>query len=217
MKLFKKTVLPMLFVALAALVACNDDKDGDDYVFVPLTPAEKAAQINEMQGNYTGKLYYNINIYAATIGDSTNISWTVNAADSTLLIQDFPMKAIAGSISSTEMQEAFLNGGTNPLKTQLYLYRPWGTEGPLQTAYFNIIPKGDEDLAVKMPLTIGGEQKNVTLLFTTGMQTSAYSAYYSVGQFYNKALVANLILKQVVVDGGSTYDIASLFILKGNK
>ena len=44
MKLFKKTVLPMLFVALAALVACNDDKDGDDYVFVPLTPAEKAAQ-----------------------------------------------------------------------------------------------------------------------------------------------------------------------------
>ena len=214
MNTLKKTILPLMVIALMALVACNSDDNEDSYIYVPLTPAEKAEQINHMQGTYQGKCFFAPDLYYLAFTDSVKASWTVTASDSLITINNFPMKAFTSAIDNLEMKEAFSNDSTQTLKLSVYLYRPWGTSGTLSNAYFNAIPKGTEQLKVTVPMTFGSEVKNTTLQFGTSFR----NAFYAEGAFDNqKAMYFYMILEKISVENGPMYYANTMIAFSGTK
>ena len=214
MNTLKKTIMPLMVIAMMALVACNSDDNEDSYIYVPLTPAEKAEQINHMQGTYQGKCFFAPDLYYLAFTDSVKASWTVTASDSVITINNFPMKAFTSAIDNLEMKEAFSNDSTQTLKLSVYLYRPWGTSGTLSNAYFNAIPKGTEQLKVTVPMTFGSEVKNTTLQFGTNFR----NAFYAEGAFDNqKAMYFYMILEKISVENGPMYYANTMIAFSGTK
>ncbi|MCR5131770.1 MAG: DUF4840 domain-containing protein [Prevotella sp.] len=216
-----KTFRKLFFATLTALVvagfaSCNSD-DEDAYVFVPLTPSELAQQINEIQGTYEGSVYFKYNSYYSAFTDSTGANWKVTATDSVMTIENVPMKVFATNIQNEALKTAIQNDSTHNLNVHLSLYRPYGTEGTLQTYYYGAVPFGEDNYVVTLPLTVGEEQKNVTFTFASSFSASYYSGYYSVGTFYNKTMTTYLILKSVKIEGGGTYDAYALVVFYGKK
>ena len=198
----KKLFLPVLCVVVFSLTSCLKDDDSEAYTFVPLTQQEKSEQIQKMQGNYKGCVYYKLNEYRMVFTDSAKVEWTVSAPDSMLTIRNFPMKAFAINMNDPKMKEVLLNDSVHSLQARIYLYRPWGTSGKLECSYFNCIPYGTEELKVVVPMKIDNEIKNVTLVFDSNYQNKIYAA----GIFDNKKDFSfNMILKQINVENGSNY------------
>ena len=124
------------------------------------------------------------------------------------------MKAFTSAIDNLEMKEAFSNDSTQTLKLSVYLYRPWGTSGPLSNAYFNAIPKGTEQLKVTVPMTFGSEVKNTTLQFGTNFR----NAFYAEGAFDNqKAMYFYMILEKITVENGPTCYANTMIAFSGTK
>ena len=201
MKNFKKTLLPMLMLMLAVstLVSCNND-DVEEYVYVPLTPAELAQQINEMRGNYEGSLYYRYIPTYNVFNDSTGAQWRVSAT------------AFATYIQNQELRQALENDSTQNLSVRLSLYRPWGTEGTLQTYWFGATPFGTKDYVVTLPLKVGEETKNVTLNFSSNFYNN-----YSAGYFNNNEMMVYLVLQTASIEGGGTYNADAVVLFYGKK
>ena len=88
----KKILVVMIVGVLISFASCNSNDDSSSYVFVPLTQAEKTQQINQMQGDYVGYIHYNYSYLYYAYLDSVKVKWNVRANDSTLTIQNFPMK-----------------------------------------------------------------------------------------------------------------------------
>lgn len=196
----KKLFIPILCVVVFSLTSCLKDDDSDTYTFVPLTQQEKSEQIQKMQGNYKGCVYYNLNNYSMVFTDSAKVEWMVSATDSMLTIRNFPMKIFANNVNDPKMKEALLNDSVHSLEARIYLYRPWGTSGKLEYSYFNCIPYGTEELKVVIPMKIDYEIKNVTFVFDTNYQ----NRFYATGVFDNKKDFSfNTILKQIIVENGS--------------
>jgi len=209
-----KMLLPMLLVAALAFVSCNTNDDVEPYVYEYLTQAEKTQQINDMKGQYTGLCRFAPDNYFQVFTDSVEVSWTVDATDTTLVIENFPMKAFAKSIVNTQVQEALKNDSTHSLTTRLYLYRPWGSSGPLKNCYFDVIPQGSKELEVVVPLDYGGEVKNTTFVFGTDYRNSISS----VGEYVAKeTFLFYLILNQIKVENGPTCDAYTLLGFVGKK
>ena len=214
MNTLKKTILPLMTIAMMALAACSNDDNEDSYIYVPLTPAEKAEQINNMQGTYQGQCFFAPDMYYLAFTDSVKASWTVTASDSVITINNFPMKVFTPAIDNLEMKEAFSNDSLQTLKLSVYFYRPWGTSGPLTNAYFNAIPKGTEQLKVTVPMTFGSEVKNTTLQFGTSFR----NAFYAEGAFDNKkAMYFYMILEKISVENGPTYYANTMIAFSGTK
>lgn len=210
----KKTLLPLMAFAMMTLVACNSDDNEETYTYVPLTPAEKAEQINRMQGTYKGQCFFAPDLYFLAFTDSVKASWTVTASDSVITIDNFPMKAFTPAIENLEMKEAFSNDSTQTLKVNVYLYRPWGTSGPLTNAFFNAIPKGTEEMKTTVPMKFGSEVKNTTLHFATNFRNT----FYATGAFDNKnAMYFYMILEKIVVEDGPTYYANTMVGFTGTK
>ena len=196
MNTLKKTILPLMAIAMMALAACSNDDNEDSYIYVPLTPAEKAEQINNMQGTYQGQCFFAPDMYYLAF------------------INNFPMKVFTPAIDNLEMKEAFSNDSLQTLKLSVYLYRPWGTSGPLTNAYFNAIPKGTEQLKVTVPMTFGSEVKNTTLQFGTSFR----NAFYAEGAFDNKkAMYFYMILEKISVENGPMYYANTMIAFSGTK
>lgn len=213
MKTLRKTIFPFVIAALAALVSCNND-DVEEYIYVPLTNAEKTEQINAMQGSYSGLCYFAPDNYYQAFTDSVKAEWVITAPDSTITIRNFPLKVFANNVINTEVKEALKNDSSQTMKVAVYLYRPWGTSGPLANCYFNAIPRGSEDLKVDMPLTFGEEQKNATFVFTTNYNNS----YYATGVYDNKKnMYFYMILEKIIIENGPTCDANSLVVFAGSK
>ena len=210
----KKTLLPLMAFAMMTLVACNSDDNEDSYIYVPLTPAEKAEQINNMQGTYQGHCFFAPDLYFLAFTDSVKASWTVTASDSVITIDNFPMKAFTPAIENLEMKEAFSNDSTQTLKVNVYLYRPWGTSGPLTNAFFNAIPKGTEEMKTTVPMKFGSEVKNTTLHFATNFRNT----FYAEGAFDNKkAMYFYMILEKISVENGPMYYANTMIAFSGTK
>lgn len=212
MKTLKKTIFPFVFAALAALVSCNND-DVEEYIYVPLTNAEKTQQINAMQGTYSGLCYYSPDNYLQAFTDSAKAEWVITAPDSTITIRNFPLKVFANNIINSEVKEALKNDSTQTLKLAVYLYRPWGTSGQLTNSYFNAIPKGSEELKADLPLTFGEEQRNATFVFSNNYNYS----YYATGVFDNKSMYFYMILEKIIIENGPTCDANALVVFAGSK
>ena len=213
MNTLKKTILPLMAIAMMALAACSNDDNEDSYIYVPLTPAEKAEQINNMQGTYQGQCFFAPDMYYLAFTDSVKASWTVTASDSVITINNFPMKVFVENIVDKNMREALQNDSIHSIPSRVVLYRPWGTTGTLQNAYFNFIPKGSSDFTVEIPLEIDGVEKKVSFIFNSVYMNSTYS----VGAFNTNEMAFNMILKQLKIEGERTYDANTLVVFYGKK
>lgn len=88
---------------------------GNDDEKKQITPAEAKTCMQIMRGVYTGKLYYlhtnDTNQVTAT--DSLNAGWIVN--DSLLIINNYPIKALAENVKDPNIKAALLNAAPQPL------------------------------------------------------------------------------------------------------
>lgn len=209
----KKILVVMIVGVFVSLASCNSNDDSSPYVFVPLTQAEKTQQINQMQGDYVGYIHYNYSYLYYAYMDSVKVNWNVRANDSTLTIQNFPMKVFVENIVDKNMREALQNDSIHSIPSRVVLYRPWGTTGTLQNAYFNFIPKGSNDFTVEIPLEIDGVEKKVSFIFNSVYMNSTYS----VGAFNTNEMAFNMILKQLKIEGERTYDANTLVVIYGKK
>ena len=91
--------------ALCVTSCLGDDTSESDSQ--TLTKAQIAQCFMTVAGNYTGKLYYEAKSSDgyATIVDSLDTSWYI-PTDSTLIITDFPAKAVAGFVSYQPLKAA---------------------------------------------------------------------------------------------------------------
>ena len=157
--------------------------------------------------------HYNYSYLYYAYMDSVKVNWNVRANDSTLTIQNFPMKVFVENIVDKNMREALQNDSIHSIPSRVVLYRPWGTTGTLQNAYFNFIPKGSSDFTVEIPLEIDGVEKKVSFIFNSVYMNSTYS----VGAFNTNEMAFNMILKQLKIEGERTYDANTLVVIYGKK
>lgn len=164
MKRLKKSFLVMvcLVALLTTFTACIGSDNEDNYVYIPLTQAEKAVQINNIAGSYTGKArLYQINGYGKI--DSADVSLTV-ATDSTLNISNFPLRLLTNGLTNETLKTA-LATQTAPFNSNVYLYKPIKIE-QLITNYqnfhfFNVwnaaLATSESKWNVQLPYTYNGQ------------------------------------------------------------
>lgn len=103
-----KQLVSIMIGCLTALcvTSCLGD-DTSESNSQTLTKAQIAQCFMTVAGNYTGKLYYEAKSSDgyATIVDSLDTSWYI-PSDSTLIITDFPAKAVAGFVSYQPLKAA---------------------------------------------------------------------------------------------------------------
>ena len=211
MKAFRTFMLAAIsIVAASAFNSCN--KDDDTYVYEPLTQQEKTAQINAMQGSYTGHVYYGLTNYTG-MTDSLAVQWNIQASDSTLTIHNFPMKVFSQYIYDADLKTALENDSIHSLSSNLVLFRPYGTTGALDYYSFVIAPKGTIDYTVTLPIAFGEETHDVT--FNFAREYGSY--YYSQGEYTNNQMLFYLILRSISVDSGSSRTVNCILGFLGKK
>ena len=101
-------------IALLGITSCNLDNNKDNK---GLTPAEVKVAYESVKGNYTGKVFFNrLNESATSLErDSLPVSATINT-DSTLIINNLPMKVLTGQLENKELKNSIESLGTTNLK-----------------------------------------------------------------------------------------------------
>ncbi|MCI7309729.1 MAG: DUF4840 domain-containing protein [Prevotella sp.] len=172
MKRLKNTILVMAcFVTLStALTACIGNDNEDNYVYTPLTPAEKSAQINNMAGTYRGKaLLYLSDGYRLSKKDSADITLTV-ATDSTLRINNFPLRLLTHQLTNEALKTA-VKTQTTAFISNIFLYKPFGIERQITNHqdfhFFSLwnasLPSTEKIWTIKLPYTYNNEQSSMSM------------------------------------------------------
>ena len=95
MKLLTKFLALMLICTTAmSITSCLGDSNDNDYSEYQITPEKYTLYLNEMAGNYTGKMYfYNDTISKVNKTDSVSVSVMIKGIDdSTITVLNFPPK-----------------------------------------------------------------------------------------------------------------------------
>lgn len=186
---------------LAGVTACNDD-DETSYEYTPLTKAERMAQLRNMQGNYEGTVFYNINEYTNK-ADSANITATLTASDSLMQINNLPIKIIEKQLQEKYRGKLDTTAVMPTLNAHLSVYLPWGylPSDAEKVHWFTFIP-GDKNNSTSFPVSYGGEQRMMTISYS--LQSNNYA---SNGAYTNNRMAVQFIIKSVAIDGefGATY------------
>ncbi len=215
MKRIKNSLLAMVcLVALSAtFTACISSDNDDNYVYTPLTQAEKTVQINNMAGTYTGKArLYQSNGYGYAKIDSADINLTV-ATDSTLNVSNFPLRLLSNGLTNETLKTA-LATQTAPFNSNVFLYKPYKIE-QLISNYQNFhffyvwsaaLPSANSRWTVELPFTYNGQA-------STGFMDLSKDLAPGISiqelNLYNKStntLVFYLAPQQVKWDSTLSYD-----------
>ncbi len=190
MKRLKNTILVMAcFVTLStALTACIGNDNEDNYVYTPLTPAEKSAQINNMAGTYSGKaLLYLSDGYRLSKKDSADITLTV-ATDSTLRINNFPLRLLTHQLTNEALKTA-VKTQTTAFISHMFLYKPFGIERQITNHqdfyFFNLwnasLSATEGNWKVELPYTYNNQQSlmymSLPLNQSSGLNTQSPNMY----------------------------------------
>lgn len=223
MKNLKNFILCILCLATASfsLTSCLGDDDDDDTPSI-LTPAERAQQMNAMQGIYNGYVYYND--YTAANGvDSLATSWNVTAPDSTLNCPAFPVKCFANCLSETDSDAKAILLAAQPQRfnAEIRLF-PYKNE---QEGYyfFYLFPKEE-----KMSYTVELEEVSHTVVVTYTASSATVNGYgqtsfiYCTGGYYKSGLNAYVIVGNINIDYkdyncSNLSNGANIFLLGGQK
>lgn len=220
------------FLAAACLVAtafslnaCISN-NGEEYdtTIVPLTSAEKTAQINAMAGTFKGKAtLFTINPYGVTKADSADINFTVKT-DSSVVISDFPLRLFAWYAPTGPQKEA-LKSATASLTGTIQLYAPMNyvRQRYGNGVYFFALWPYKQDFktpwAVTFPYTFSGATQNMKVSFAAdyalGYQNSVIlNAYTSTKRIFQ----CFLLPKQIKLGDGTEVNSQRSFIfVRGTK
>ena len=109
----KKILCVFCCMAVIGLTSCLGDSDNNNQ---GLSPQDVSQCFNTIKGNYTGKvLFENLNpndVYDYI--DTLDIAWSV-AADTTIVVNQFPQTVILDRISDQQMKEALEQAAPAPL------------------------------------------------------------------------------------------------------
>ena len=213
-----KNLLMLLLCTLAGitLTSCLSNDDDDKNTITPLTPQQKVAQLTDMAGNYTGQVFF-ANDSTQLIDSINGVNWHVVAGDSTLFIDNIPMKVVGQGLPDTDLKKELIKSErTIPVDGNISLYVNENNSKGYYT--FWAIPKGYK---TQFQFEFGGKAHDVVLEFAYQMTTSlssyySTSTYYATGEYYDSQMVVFCLLRNVKCDG-SSYTINRVFVVKGKR
>jgi hypothetical protein len=183
-----------LLVAVTAFTftSClNSDDDNDN----SMTPAEKAASFQIVQGSYSGKVYAigrNVQNGNSEATDSADVAWSINT-DSTMIFHMVPARFLALAIDTTTtehkaIREAVMTQAPSEVKCGIAFYKYYQE----WTTYpFWFINPG----SVTYNVTVDGTSHKVVIGFW-GNSTSSYGVYNTT----TKAMSAEILLAGATID-----------------
>lgn len=103
--------------SLTSCLGSNEDNQ------VKITKEEVQLAFAKVKGMHTGKLIYPQRVVtsASDRTDTLDISWSLTT-DSTMVIHNFPVKALAENVTNTELQKLLLTAPAQDLKCNIGFY-----------------------------------------------------------------------------------------------
>lgn len=215
MKTLKSTWILLLLAVSASFVLTSclgDDDDDNNTANGTLTPQEKILQAQTVEGFYTGKFYFDNDTTNAV--DSVDVSWTITAVDSTLVIPDFPIEVLANCVYDTTVKTILKAASPRPLTGTVHFYYNENKDKGYYT--FMMVPNTNLQFAVEL----NGNTHNCCLNFTTS--TIEYNAYgqqvvfYPSGAYYNKKLSVYMLIESITINS-MQYPCDHVYMLSGQK
>lgn len=192
-----KKILSLLAVCLlfVGFTSCSDD-DNDGYKYEALTKAQRAEQLRDMAGDYTGWVHYNKNDYTSKY-DSAAVTATLTAEDSLLSISNLPVRIVTHQLAQDFKNKIDTTGTMPNLDAHLEVYLPYGyvPEDSKLVHWFYYTPNY-KNLETTFPVNYDGQLRNMTVTYST-----RYNNYASSGAYTGGRLVAQIYINSVALDG----------------
>jgi len=178
------TLLLMLCMAMVSFTSCNDDDDNNK----ALTAEEVQACFNTVKGSYNGKLVYKnaSTTNSSDVTDTLDCSWSITT-DSTLTINNFPVKLLANNVTDSTLKAAIQQLPAQSITCGTY----YVNTNPVE---FLVNP-----YTLTYNLNYGGEAHKVQIAFYIG-NTFSFGAYTPA----NSTLTMQIIEGGIYIDGTLT-------------
>ncbi len=187
MKLLTKFLALMLICTTAmSITSCLGDSNDNDYSEYQITPEKYTLYLNEMAGNYTGKMYfYNDTISKVNKTDSVSVSVMIKGiGDSTITVLNFPPKCLARLVKNKEAKEALEHAESMPITAKFYLYQK---DKEINNAYYGVYPS---DLIYNLNYKDGNHKVRFTFA----------QVYRNSGEYYFNRTAFEMRLYRIYVD-----------------
>jgi len=197
-KFFKPLALAMTLLLAFTITSCSVGDDDDDSSTNSLSKMQRSEQVANMAGTYSGRIYFSNDTTLSK--DSIPCNWELTAADSTLKITNFPVSVFAMGITNANARKILLNGGVKELTGTILPYFNDYIQQGYYTFWFE--PK---DYQLSFNVDYEGASHAVKVDFTSQMyaytNNGGPALFYCVGEYYNREIMAYILVKDVVVDG----------------
>lgn len=204
-------LLCLVCTAFCATSCLNSDDNGSTYV--PLTPAEKHMICVETSGSYNGYVYF-VKEEDKQKADSAAVTFIVS--DSTLTMNNYPVKSISPYISDSNAKSVLANAPAAQVNFNFIGYEIQSGSAATGNAYsLWMLPAYNEYKFTTTYTDSEAKSHSIDIYFTNGMQYYSY-VYYGMASYQNKQMQANIIVKSVAVDG-NTYSVGMVFGMKATK
>ena len=205
-KILSLLALSLLFVGFTS---CGDDDDiirvdpndpgnNNDSTRTYLTPEERATQLREMQGVYSGWMYFRYNDYEREYKDSAKVGATITANDSLMVLRDMPLRIITNRIDKKYAAHLDSTAIIPPVEATVQIYLPAGKTAFQANTFehwFWFLPRG-KNYQVTFPIDYDGQQRDMTITFGAN-----YSTFSSNGAFLVRRMLFNAIIHSVSLEG----------------
>lgn len=204
------------------MVSCVGDNDTSTIVYNPLTPTEKATQINAMAGLYHGKVY----LFDTTGGnpvDSAVINFTVGT-DSSLVINELPLKFFTRKSGNVDFNNS-IGDQTSTLRGNVILYAPYGYDYDRTNFYFFAFwPRENTSTTwtANVPYNVSGQDQNMGVTFSSTYAAGLPNSIDNLNMYVastNGTPVRGLNLflapQTIKAGNGSTYTVTDLLLITG--
>ena len=186
----------LLIVGALTITSCLGD-DNDDGDYSGLTPEDYTYYMNQMAGDYSGKLFFASEALNELDSISTQVTVT-GVGDSCVYVSVPIVNLVRGCNDSWVKEAAAEEGGNVTLAIKYYLYRNNNSD-----VFFGAYPQykyGDPNSGKKtVTLTYEGETHDVDFWF---YNNSNYN-----GEFYRNKLQVYFYLVGIQVDGTTVSDL----------
>lgn len=214
MQTLKKSFIMLTCLALTASISsCLNDDNDNDIKYADLTPTQKAAQIHEMAGQYTGHIYVLNDTTLKT--DSIPCQWYINGSDSSLVVSDFPVSIASYGLRNEGARKMLKAASSRPLRVTLHPY----SNTAFDQGYYTFTATPDNN---KLSFVTEYEEKthNVEIEFASQMFSSSYTGVsatlYAIGEYYKQEMNTYILIKGIKIDD-ATYTTGTPTYIYGKK
>lgn len=198
-------------VAMLSLSSClSGGNGGEEPKFKQITSVERTTMMNAIVGNYSGKLKFIKSLGDNKI-DSADISWSVTA-DTMLVIEKFPVRAISGSVQAGEEMKRKLTAA-EPAKVEMKLKLPgYMLESYFNQGYYLASPIAGKDIDVK----VGDKDGKLTFTQSINLGSGNYQKISQLLEYLKDRQVTRLLIERITIDN-QVYNVQAPFTLQGKK